>query len=522
MLTLFEEMNLPSNDDFVDSIVAEYEKEKEAISFLSGIFSDKKYKRAIEFFHKYEYRVKNGAEGESMDYAKPDGAIRVLNAELWNKALLHTDVHDFMPAKRRAEWNDQISSLNTLEICQDAMRTTLNELMQSRAKFFSERVDGVFQSLSRSHVTNQPQGFSKRMIINGVINQWGMTEYRKVAYIHDLRCIIAKFMGRDDPSNDTADMVDWVKQENGKWQSVDSGAFRMRVYNGVGTVHIEVHPDMAWRLNAVLASLYPAAIPDAARVKPARKTVIKDFELMEKPLPFKVLQAIGGIEQDYKLNGQWGNYTKTVTENIYKVGLSEDKHLNIAVADVLKHIGGIEQERGKWFFDYNPLRTCKRIQHEGSMPEYKSHQYYPTPDIIAEKVAELVGDSGSLLEPSAGIGSLLKMLSGGATVVEINAIHCEVLKAKGYTPNRADFMRWDSGNKYERIVMNPPYSQGRWQAHTKRAANMLTHDGVLVAVVPVSAVGAFKIDGFKIDFCERFNNSFDGAGVDVVIMRITR
>lgn len=523
MLDLFKDMQLPSNEDFVDGIVNEYQKELKSIAFIAHVFSDKRFKKAIEYFHKYRDKLKAGADGEKMDYAKPEGAVRVLNAELWQKALLHTDVFDFMPAARREEWNDQITKLNTLEISQESVRTTLGELMHARSRFFSEKIDGVFRALSNTHVTNQPQGFSKRMIINGVINNYGTTEWRKVAYIHDLRCVIAKFMGRSEPEhNSTAEMINWVRRENGQWQSVDSGSLRMRVYNGVGTVHVEVHPDMAWRLNAMLANIYPNAIPDAARRKPAKKTTVKDFVLMDNPLSFEVLQLIGTVEQETTLSGSRYNYIRTPVENSYRIKQSQDKHVNQAAADVLEHIGGISKGGGKWFFDYDPVGVCKRINYEGSMPDFKTHQYYSTPDEIGAAAAALVGSKGELLEPSGGTGGMLKHVTGPVTVVEVSSIHCEVLKAKGYRPIMADFMRWDNGKKYDRIIMNPPFSQGRWKAHTERAAGMLASDGVLVAVVPASAAGNYKIDGFNVEYGQRFNGLFKGASVDVVLIRITR
>lgn len=40
-------------------------------------------------------------------------------------------------------------------------------------------------------------GFGKRMILAGIHTGFYTTE--RVGYINDLRCVIAKFMGRDEP-----------------------------------------------------------------------------------------------------------------------------------------------------------------------------------------------------------------------------------------------------------------------------------------------------------------------------------
>lgn len=47
-------------------------------------------------------------------------------------------------------------------------------------------------------------------------------------------------------------------------------AFGIRVHKK-GTAHIEIHPNLAWRLNLILAILYPQAIPPEHRRKPRRR-----------------------------------------------------------------------------------------------------------------------------------------------------------------------------------------------------------------------------------------------------------
>jgi hypothetical protein len=54
-----------------------------------------------------------------------------------------------------------------------------------------------------------------------------------------------------------------------------------------GTAHLEIHPDMAWRLNDILAFLYPMAIPAEHRQKP--RTKAKTSALHSNLLPFSVL-----------------------------------------------------------------------------------------------------------------------------------------------------------------------------------------------------------------------------------------
>ncbi|NUO15125.1 MAG: restriction endonuclease subunit M, partial [Planctomycetaceae bacterium] len=87
------------------------------------------------------------------------------------------------------------------------MRSTLKGLLLQRETFFAERVDGLFRSLSKTHITNAPEGFGKRMILARAVNEWGGVDHSTAGVINDLRCIIARFMGRDEPKWDATSSV---------------------------------------------------------------------------------------------------------------------------------------------------------------------------------------------------------------------------------------------------------------------------------------------------------------------------
>lgn len=91
---------------------------------------------------------------------------------------------------------------------------------------------------------------------------------------------------------------DGVGTRDCRWWPVDGGAIRIRVYM-VGTAHLEIHPEMAWRLNAVLAHLHPMAIPANARQRPAKKA--KEWAAIQRPLPAAVLTTLAeadGVRHD--------------------------------------------------------------------------------------------------------------------------------------------------------------------------------------------------------------------------------
>ena len=213
------------------------------------------------------------------------GAVAHLNASYWSKALALTDVYNMMPQKRRNEWNESIREQKTPDFTPEIVIPTIQALLESRERFLAERIDGIFRELSGEHVTNRPEGFGKRMILNYMLS-YGSIRSEKAGFIHDLRTVIARFMGRDEPGYwQNHLLVSELQKTTGEWHVVDGGALRIRLYKK-GTAHLEISEDMSWRLNAILSYLYPLAIPPSFREK---KKQAKSFSLMSNPLPFSVL-----------------------------------------------------------------------------------------------------------------------------------------------------------------------------------------------------------------------------------------
>ncbi|AWP35343.1 hypothetical protein B9D02_22490 (plasmid) [Pantoea vagans] len=222
------------------------------------------------------------------------GAVASLNSAFWQEALDLTDVYQYMPNDRRNEWNEQIREMVAPDFEEKTVRATLSELLFSREKFFAERIDGIFRNLSGEHVTNRPEGFGKRMIMARVYDEWGGNNYERTGYIDDLRQVIAKFMGCDATSYRTTDKILQIARKRaGEWLTLDGGALRVKAFLK-GTAHLEIHPDMAWRLNDILAFLYPAAIPAEHRQQP--RTKAKSFNLTSNLLPFSVLSELSELE----------------------------------------------------------------------------------------------------------------------------------------------------------------------------------------------------------------------------------
>ena len=513
----------PASTDMVDGLVGRYNADKGRIERVCEYVQGNDFKAVCGHFEAASSQRNRGS------YRLPafslDDGMASINASYWSQALNLTDVLDFMPAKRREEWFDSIREMKTPDFEESTVRATLAELLASRMNFLSEKVDGIFRALSGTHVTNQPEGFSKRMILTGVTDSWGSYGRNQTGHINDLRQVVAKFMGRDEPDYNASNRVVEIarRDSRGDWVSVDGGALRIRCYLN-GNAHIEIHPDISWRLNEILAHLYPTAIPSRFRKKPARK--VKDYTLMERPLPFAVLEVLHRMKpvRHTEYCNNYGKRTPPRTTNPNTLIFDfpdKDKGVVAVIHDVLLMLGGVKIN--DWYeFDYNVQPIIKEVVCSGCIPDHKSHQFYPTPEQIAFDAVELadIMPGDSCLEPSAGTGNLARFIPSSelTTCVEISALYCSVLASK-YPVVQADFLKWQCQERFSHIVMNPPYSQGRWQAHIEKAATLLADDGVMVAILPSSAAGKDVLPGMKTTWSRVYENQFKGASVDVVIMR---
>jgi hypothetical protein len=536
----------------VDGLIGGYQSERGRIEQLHEMMTGGGFSGALRHF----------MEGNSCDRSRLyttdlanlmqlEPAIASLNASYWGQALALTDVYDCMPQKRRSEWQEQIRNpmgkkaekrwseenvevewaIHPLpEFEEMSVRSTLNDLLLSRTKFFAERVEGIFRALSGDHVTNQPSGFSARMIVANMITSYDTIDHDRAGYLNDLRCIIAKFMGREEPKHgDTQPLLNVFRRRTGEWHNVDGGTLRMKLFKK-GTCHIEVHPEMSWRLNAVLASLYPAAIPASFRTKPKAKT--KQHSVFGKPLPFAVVSLLSGMRPEPTEPTRYDRFSEPrqpVTSNPHALQFDYGNRNAATQAEaekVLAMIGGVRHNVNAhvWFeFEFSPREALDEIIMSGTVPDVKGHQFYPTPDALADQVVYLadIEEGHSCLEPSAGVGGLAERMPKAQTrCIEISPLHCKVLAAKGFDVTQADFLEWaaTTNDRADRIAMNPPFSEGRWLSHLQAAAGLLNPDGQVTAVLPANAKQKVVLPGFDLEWSGVIENAFVGTGVSVVIL----
>src|SRR3546814_723670 len=237
---------------------------------------------------------------------------------------------------------------------------------------------------------------------------------------------------------------------------------------------------------------------------------------MQRPLPFAV---IGLIDDSSRTRTEQGFIYRLPFSSIHNqaAGALEE------AGQVMQSIGGVKMgNKHDYVFDYLADSVLEEIVVSGCIPDKKSHQFYPTPLKLARLAVERaeIEPHHHCYEPSAGHGALAELMpKDQTTCIEISQLHCEILKTKGYKTVHADFLTWAPGQPLaDRIVMNPPFSDGRWQAHIHAASELTSPGGRLVAILPSGAKNKNPLKSWNCTFSPVYDGEFSGASVSVVIM----
>jgi len=121
------------------------------------------------------------------------------------------------------------------------------------------------------------------------------------------------------------------------------------------------------------------------------------------------------------------------------------------------------------------------------------------------------------------MGALAAHMPPDTLCVEQSALFCTALRAKQHVVIEADFLKWaaQATNRFDRIVMNPPFAEGRALAHVTAAASLLSSSGRLVAILPASLRGKSLVQGCIHEWSGVIANEFDHTNVSVAIVTIT-
>ena len=180
-----------------------------------------------------------------------------------------------------------------------------------------------------------------------------------------------------------------------------------------------------------------------------------------------------------------------------------------------------EYDRAKAFYFAQGKKKGKRSSREGI-------DYYATPEPVGFKMAEFadVGIGEAILEPSAGHGAISRWFSEGArrTLIEPSPTLASkaALSSPGAKVVQSTFEVFNIVNKFDGVVMNPPFGSGGKTAfeHVWKAARHLRDKGRIVALVPDGPAANKRREGME--ETEEFNDIFTLLEIDMPAVMFER
>jgi protein-L-isoaspartate O-methyltransferase len=134
------------------------------------------------------------------------------------------------------------------------------------------------------------------------------------------------------------------------------------------------------------------------------------------------------------------------------------------------------------------FEAMARTLKAGGVQVISAPQLFPTPAALAAEMVQLAGVEvyHRVLEPSAGTGAIWRELSGHRVAIEINPRLAEGLRQMATRDDTiicADFLDMAGAtDKFDRILMNPPFVNGADIKHIEHARKFLKPGGRLVAI----------------------------------------
>lgn len=157
-----------------------------------------------------------------------------------------------------------------------------------------------------------------------------------------------------------------------------------------------------------------------------------------------------------------------------------------------------EFQKAKNVYSTNQKVSGRRDQREGV-------DYYATPEPLGQKMVEWadVREGDDVLEPSAGHGAIAMWFPIHSTATSIEPSYKLFSKLQGRSAGgtrkvlNQQFEDHNIVNKYDTIVMNPPFGSGGKMAmdHVEKAFKHLREGGRIVALVPVGGMDK-RVDNF--------------------------
>lgn len=545
--------------------VAEFEAEKSKLvnSYVAIRRCRRKLKGNVKFLFENEKHF-----FPPLDNIK--SSEKKLASLYWSKVISDTEINYIVSEKENARWSEIIKDVDNIPpFTEENVISTVNQIFNSKTKFFAERISYLFEKLSKKHVTNSGFGFGEKLIIDKVHDgisaskQYPSIDTERLGALTELRKLVAFYKSNDvlDLSNSSNiissyDIINKALnklKETGKTEFfIDSGALFIKIFK-VGTIHIGVEPEIVDKLNLMLAYLNGNKIAESNKSKkmkyfyePKKYSTEKKFKPVNQNIIY-ILKELSYIEtRDMYDNEELRKkkfiiYFRKEDSNL----INQNSFLKNELNDLLKNFGfELNSEHHlltiDGFENYEGYKNFMKIVDNlilfGVVDDKCSYQQYYTNKDLAEKAYQFMIEgeteekikNGSYCEPSVGNGMLAAHMPKTAKVIDLSELNCLAMKAKGYrNVLNADFIDYCIKSKelFDFILMNPPYTGRQDFNHTMSAIQKLNKDGVLVSIIPSSLRDKFdhlQLEGFKIEKSKDYENEFEDTKIKVFMLKIKK
>lgn len=168
-----------------------------------------------------------------------------------------------------------------------------------------------------------------------------------------------------------------------------------------------------------------------------------------------------------------------------------DRKLYTAVNRALEAAGGT-WKRGKkaHLFDGDAAAIVRQLLATGEVMTGADAQFFPTPPEVVDELIDLADLEPEMeaLEPSAGRGAIAERLwpyVDSVDCIEQHWKYAEAIEQGDYARNLwvEDFLLLGPRPVYDRVIMNPPFTNGQDIAHVQHAVGWLRPGGMVVSVM---------------------------------------
>ena len=192
---------------------------------------------------------------------------------------------------------------------------------------------------------------------------------------------------------------------------------------------------------------------------------------------------------------------------LYLPDVQLERKLYQAVNKVLEILGGTWNRKAKGhIFDYNPEEAVDAVLILGEIVDkQKVFQFFETPEILATQICDMaeITENSIVLEPECGKGRIADEVYSKNPAkllgIEINTDMEKYLADKPYeTIIGQDFLEYSTDERFDRIVMNPPFANHQDIKHVMKAFDLLQPGGILVSIMSIAPT--FRTDKISVEF----------------------